>query len=393
MDSVTFYQKDDTLYLALSGRIDAANAQSVYDAMVSAREQSAAEKLVVDAKELEYISSAGLRVLLKLRKSEPTLRVINVCSDVNEILEMTGFTEIIPVEKAMRELSVDGCEIIGQGAKGTVYRYDPETVLKVYHDPDCLPEIRAERELARKAFVLGVPTAISFDVVRVGECYGTMFELIDARSLSQIMTEQPGEMERNVKDFADILRGIHAVETDDASLPEARDLALRWVAMAKNFLPAATAAALEELVREAPVCSGLIHGDYHSNNLLVQNGEILLIDMATLSRGLPVFELANICYAYETLAEVDPENVAAFLDMPQALYSQVWGLFLPRYLGTEEEEKIRAADRTSRLMAYTRLLYHFGRRGGESTETGRRAIALGREKIPALLAQTKTLVI
>ena len=64
------------------------------------------------------------------------------------------------VRKAYRVISVEGCELLGQGANGRVYRIDPDTIVKIYLNPDSLPEIQRERELARLAFVAGVPTAI-----------------------------------------------------------------------------------------------------------------------------------------------------------------------------------------------------------------------------------------
>ena len=120
----------------------------------------------MDSENLEYISSAGLRVILRLKKAEPSLKVINVSADVYEIFDITGFTEIITIEKAYRKLSVEGCEAIGKGANGTVYRLDPDTIIKVYHNADALADIHRERELARRAFVLGIPTAIPYDVVK-----------------------------------------------------------------------------------------------------------------------------------------------------------------------------------------------------------------------------------
>lgn len=141
-----------------------------------------------DLENLEYISSAGLRVLLRVRKAEPTLRLVNVSPDVYEILDMTGFAEIIPTEKAYRRLSVDGCEVIGRGANGEVYRLDNDTIIKVYLNPDSLPDIQRERELARKAFVLDIPTAIPYDVVKVGSSYGSVFELLNAQSFAKLIS-------------------------------------------------------------------------------------------------------------------------------------------------------------------------------------------------------------
>ena len=57
------------------------------------------------------------------------------------------------VEKAYQRMSVEGCEFIAKGANGAVYRYDAETILKTYFAKDALPEIKQERENARKASV------------------------------------------------------------------------------------------------------------------------------------------------------------------------------------------------------------------------------------------------
>ena len=94
--------------------------------------QSKAESITIDAEELEYISSAGLRVIMKLAKIDRDIKIVNVTRDVYDILEMTGFTGIVSVERGLRRFSVEGCPVIGQGAVGTLYQYDPDTIVKVY---------------------------------------------------------------------------------------------------------------------------------------------------------------------------------------------------------------------------------------------------------------------
>ena len=179
------------LYVDLAGRIDASNAQDVESGIFALVEANPGNALVLDADDLEYISSAGLRVVLKLRKAFPKLAIINVSSAVYEIFEMTGFTEMVNIRKAFRKLSVDGCEFIARGSNGAVYRYDDETIVKVYFNQDALPEIKHEQENARKAFVLGMNTAIPYDIVRVGEGYGTVAEMLKAKSLSKMIREDP----------------------------------------------------------------------------------------------------------------------------------------------------------------------------------------------------------
>ena len=59
------------------------------------------ENLVLDVKGMEYISSAGLRVLLAAQKKmqkKGSMKVINVCEEVMEVFEMTGFADILVIE-------------------------------------------------------------------------------------------------------------------------------------------------------------------------------------------------------------------------------------------------------------------------------------------------------
>ena len=59
------------------------------------------KNLVLDIKGMEYISSAGLRVLLSAQKKMQkigSMKVINVCAEVMEVFEMTGFADILVIE-------------------------------------------------------------------------------------------------------------------------------------------------------------------------------------------------------------------------------------------------------------------------------------------------------
>ena len=82
----------DENVLKLSGRVDSSNVAEVEEKIFSLCRGG---EVVVDMEELEYISSAGLRILLKLKKQSGDVTALNVSSDVYEIFSVTGFTEII----------------------------------------------------------------------------------------------------------------------------------------------------------------------------------------------------------------------------------------------------------------------------------------------------------
>ena len=90
--------KEETV-LMISGRLDT-NTASVLEKTIreDIRENTT---LVLDMKELEYISSAGLRVLLTAQKrmsESGSMKLKNVCSEVMDIFEMTGFADILEIE-------------------------------------------------------------------------------------------------------------------------------------------------------------------------------------------------------------------------------------------------------------------------------------------------------
>ncbi len=87
------------LTLALEGRLDTTTAPELEN--VVKNELSGVTALVVDMAKLEYISSAGLRVLLSAQKvmnSQGNMVIKNASEDIMEIFDVTGFTDILNIE-------------------------------------------------------------------------------------------------------------------------------------------------------------------------------------------------------------------------------------------------------------------------------------------------------
>ena len=375
----------------LSGRVDSTNAEAIGAEIFELREKNPDGDIKVDAEELEYISSAGLRTMLKLRKAEPSLEIINVSPEVYEIFDMTGFTEMMTVSKAYRRLSVDGCEVIGQGANGKVYRLDADTIIKVYLNPDCLPDIHRERELARKAFILGIPTAIPYDVVKVGDGYGSVFELLNAKSFAKLIANEPENYDKYVKLYVDLLKKIHSTTVKRGDMPNQKEVALNWAGFLKDYLPEDQYKKLYSLVEAVPENDHMLHGDYHLKNVMMQNGEVLLIDMDTLCVGDPVFEFASIYLAYVGFPELDHEHVMRFMGIDYETAQKLWKDTLRLYFGTDDEKIISDAQNKAMVMGYTRLMRRTIRRNGFDTEEGKAIIENCRKHLEELLEKVDSL--
>ncbi len=379
----------ETLRIYLIGHIDSANAAQVEKEITEAREaHPECTGVIIDASKLEYISSAGLRVILRLRKVYPDLKLVNVSAEVYEIFDMTGFTEMMTVEKAYRVISTEGCEVIGQGANGKVYRIDRDTIVKVYMNPDSLPDIQRERELARHAFVLGIPTAIPYDVVRVGEGYGSVFELLNATSFAKWLAQKPEDLDEIVRESVDLLKKIHSTVVKPGEVPDMRQTALKWVTFLKDYLSPEKGEKLVAMVEAVPVDYHMMHGDYHIKNVMLQDGEALLIDMDTLCHGHPVFEFASIFNAYQGFSCADHTNIERFLGITYEQGAQLWNKTLKYYFEGKSEEEIAAIGDRAKIIGYSRILRRAYRRPDEeNTEV----IAFCKKEIEDLLERVDSL--
>ena len=377
--------------IELKGRIDSNNAAEIEAQMLKELEGHKGEPLELDAKELSYISSAGLRVILHLKKLNPDVSIINTNSDVYEIFEMTGFTEMMDVKKAYREVSIEGCEEIGKGANGTIYRIDQDNVVKVYNNADALEDIQHEREVARLALVLGVPTAISYDVVKVGDSYGSVFELLKARAFSKILANEPEKMDWCVEEYVNMLKIIHGTLVPEGKLPDMKETAMDWVDYLKGHIPDDAWEKLHALVEAVPQDNHMIHGDYHTKNLELQNDEVILIDMDTLAVGHPVFELASMFNAFIGFSEMDPDIILKFQGINQETAKTFWHKSLAAYLGTDDEAVVKSVEDKARVVGYTRLIRRSIRRGGLESEEGRKVIEHWKAELMELLGKVDSL--
>lgn len=349
----------DELTIFLSGRIYSDKASAIEKEVKTCLACAPHKMLIVDLESLEYISSAGLRIILNIKKVEPSMQIVNVQRDVYDIFEMTGFTQMMPVARAFRKISVDGCEIIGKGAVGTVYRYLDGTIVKVYQKDTILKKIYSEKNKAQRAFTLGIPTAISFDVVKVGDAYGTVYEMIDARMMSSLIKEQPEKIGEYAKVFSDVLKMIHNSLVAEGDLPTAREIFVNpMLSYLKGNVSDDTKKHIVKLFNDVPPCQNVIHGDYHTNNLLIQNGEPILIDMDKLCCGNKIFELGCIYSTFVLFGRLHPNYVSEFIGFDYVTASKFYDLFLDEYLHDVPKEMRGDIRKKIELVGNLRHLRH-----------------------------------
>ena len=348
--------ENNRLTAYLEGRIDSTNAPAVEAELLGAVNDHPGAAIVLDADRLAYISSAGLRVLMKLRKQTgKPLPVVNVSPEVYEIFDMTGFTELLDVKKRLREVSVAGCRTLGSGANGTVYRLTADEIVKVFRPGITLEQIEAEREAARRAFLLGVPCAIAFDTVRVGESYGTVYEMLDAATVAQRIQEDPGRLEELAVACARLLKQMHDTPVPKGQLPHSGHFTHVTVdRVAENFTPEEVQK-MHALYDSIPRMDRFIHNDYHPKNIMESKGELMLIDLGDASAGNPVIDLIHSYMVFMLIGsgQQHSDDEMSFVDMTYGNMRRFWDVFLTTYCGDAE----KAARLNEKLEPYAQMMY------------------------------------
>ena len=345
--------KEDVLTLYFEGELNSYNSDGVEKEVEEVLKNKKFKSLVLNFENLRYISSAGLRIVLKLKQKYDDVSIIETSLEVYDIFQMTGFTNMMPVKKALKRVYVNGAEIVGQGYFSTVYRIDKDTIIKVFNRTSDTEQIERELRLAKEAFVLGIPTAISFDIVKVDDKLGVRFEMLDCMSLKTAVATYPERLKEYLKKYADLLKKINSTECFDPNITDIKKFYLEKIETIKPYLGKEYYLKAKKLIEGVEDRNTFVHGDCHFKNIMLQKDELILIDMDTLSVGHYIFELAAIYCSYCAFEEDDPGNTQRFFDISKEDAIRLYNALINAYFGKDDpviKDKIK-------LVAYIHMMW------------------------------------
>ena len=335
-DHMRFELKEKMLTLYLEGELNSYNADNIEKEIDNILKEQTFDQLVLDFSRISYISSAGLRIVLKLKQKYNKVSIIETSLEVYDIFQMTGFTNIMDIKKGLKRVYISGAEVVGTGYYSTVYRVDKDTIIKVFNRVSDPAQIERELTLAKEAFVLGIPTAISFDIVRVDDKLGVRFEMLDCESLKNMVIKYPDRLHEFLDKYAHLLKQMNTTECNSPIVPDMKQAYLTKLEKIEEYLPKDAYAKLVKMFKAIPERKTLIHGDCHFKNIMVQKDELLLIDMDTLSVGYPIFELAALYAPYVAFNEDDPGNSLRFFGIKDEDGARLYDALINLYFGKDD---------------------------------------------------------
>lgn len=331
---------DGVLTVSLDGRFDTEAAVKFEADLMEICKNNPHESFILDAENLQYVASSGLRTILKMVKTEKNFSIENVSDSVYNVFEMTGFSRIMTIRKALRKIDLEKCEKIGSGGNGAVYRVSEDEIVKVNYNPATYAVLDMELAKAKEAFLLGIPTAISFDLVDCGEGRrGVVYETIKSRTLGESIQSNPELMDELTEKYVEQLNLLHSVRTDNPVFSNAKDNYRKQVADASKFLTEEEGKMLEQILEVLPEGDRLVHCDAHPKNIMIQNGEMLWIDMEGMSVGHPIYDLISIAVVLNGMRT--DEMTIGICGMDNQTVQKLKDCFIRKYFKTEDPQMIQ----------------------------------------------------
>ncbi len=338
--------------LTLAGRLDTNTIQQTVETCERLlANNEPIDSLTCQIAELSYISSSGLRFFLQLAKQYDDFCIMEAQPEIYHVFELTGFTKVMRVERALRTISVAGCDVIGSGGVGVVYRLDDDTIIKVFREGSTIQEVQNEISMSKEAFVLGMPTAISFDVVRVINRYGLVYELLNSDTLSECIKREPERMDEFARQYAMLFRQIHNIHVPQGNhIPNAMTREENAVRHISRYFDTPSIDLLLQIVHAIPQGDRLLHCDLQTKNALMQNGELMMIDMGEVGYGHPLLDLGH---AYSSMVRL-LGDYEAIIGMPREYGKQLWPKFMHYYFEGESAEMLAHREEQMEAVACVR---------------------------------------
>jgi len=331
--------QNEYILVELPERIDSGNANDVENEIDEIVKQNPGKRLRFDAKNMAYISSAGLRILLKAEKSGALESLSNVSSAVYSILDNTGFIDIIEVKRLASEYDYNSDMLIGEDSFGKLYKADNENVIRTYKPFVKTSDIEMGFEGSKILMNTPVSCAIPFDIVSTKEGKGCLYSVEKFASVSKLIATQEDKNAFRQKAANKIVKQLKLVHNVNELADRLPKMTERLNELINENLMAFSFEERENIchiVGRLSRSNKVILENINENTVLISYKEPVLVDFSSLRFGNPVFEISGI---YRNVYEFDN-----FLGAKGSELDDTWKYFLKKYIGDAEDSVIEDFD-------------------------------------------------
>ena len=226
---------------------------------------------------------------------------------------------------------------VGEGGNGKTYENPsrPGVILKVNNARlSTLEAVKHEYDVSKAVESLGLPVPVMHEIVRVGDVYATISQLIrNKKSLSRICHDEPERIEEMARLLCQKGKELFATPCHTDFFPSRKKQALSAIDRA-GFVSKKNRRMIRAFAESVPENSHCVHGDFQPGNILLSGEQTYWIDLDRFAHGDPLFDIGHlfqICQVYSSMKQVQ-----GIFHMTQAQLHRFWDAFAREYTGQED---------------------------------------------------------
>lgn len=183
-------------------------------------------------------------------------------------------------------------KLIGRGMTAEVYELTDknERVIKLFYERVPLEYIKKEFEASIIINQLGIPSPIVEELLKWDHKWGIIYEKIVGGSFTQIVSSNPFLLKKNALLFAELQASFHEINSD--MLMNQKEYLAQNI-LGTNLLTKEEKEQILKYFEQLPEDTKICHGDYHSDNIILINGTLKVIDWMTGASGDPCGDVAR----------------------------------------------------------------------------------------------------
>ena len=223
---------------------------------------------------------------------------------------------------------------VGEGGNGKTYVNPaaPDLILKVNNERlSSFEAVKHEYDVSKAVESLGLSTPKMYDMVRVGDAYGTISQLIkDKKSLSRICHDEPERTEEMARLLAQKGKELFATPCKTDFFPSRKEQVL-WAIDHATFVSRKNRALIRAFAESIPENGHCIHGDFQTGNIIQAGDKYYWIDLDRFAHGDPMFDIGHlfqICKIYAPM-----KRVQDLFHMTLEQFHRFWNAFAEAYTG------------------------------------------------------------
>lgn len=259
--------------------------------------------------------------------------------------------------KPVGKLNVKDLPAAGEGTWSTVYEVSDDKVVKVFKNTEFADTFAYTLKCwhsLKTVWENGIPVPEPFEMVETEESFGIVMGRMHGGTVGAFLNQHPELVEEYAVRSAQLLKQINTTAVDDPDIKDARDPWREMVEVVDKYLTPERKKTMLDFVDRIPVRNTLVHGDFHTNNIMLEDGKFVLIDTDEMGVGHPIMDLANLYAAYIFVATEVPDYCREITGMSAEDALKYWDVFLQEYLGIHDHEEIVQASRNIRAFALIR---------------------------------------